>query len=141
MGKRAKKPSPIDSFLSIVLKKFEQCPAEKLPEVGLYLFLTYISVKRFKSVSMAWYGPLAFRLATVQSWDNTSVNVGVMGSSFELPNAQTVGLSMLAFLGVLNILDTVKIPEPTGQEEQKEFVKERFGMDWEKYLEFRKHAT
>ena len=126
------------------MEKWRQVPLKDLPEVGLYLFLTYLSVARFKSMSMAWYGPLALKLATQTSYDNTSITVGMMGTTVELPNAQTVGLTMLAFLGVLNILDSVQlpdIPESKQTQVQREFVEGKFGTTWENYLEFRRRAT
>ena len=100
--KPKKQQSKIGGFITLLFNKFKDTPVDKLPEVGLYIYLTYASVVRFKSISMGWYGPLALKLAlTPSTGEGGSVSVGVMGGSVSLPNTQQIGIAMLAVLGLL----------------------------------------
>lgn len=157
--------SKIEAYLEKLLDKILETPLEDMPRVGIYLYLTYISVVRFNSISMGWFGPFAMRLVEIPSYnEGLEVSFGIAGTSVKMPNAQQIGLAMLGFLGVLNILDVFsnfagfpyldpslpmpkidlneKPPGITDQEYvRSEVLKQRYSTTLEQYLNFRRKVT
>lgn len=159
-----KKQSKVKDYLDKILDKIIETPLEDMPRLGLYLYLTYISVVRFNNISMGWFGPLAMRLVEIPSHtEGAEISFGLMGTTVRLPNPQQIGLGMLAVLGILNVLSDVKIPpfpfiddslpmpeidlskKPDNMTEQQyvqqEVLDQRYTTDLETYLKFRRSAT
>lgn len=106
---KAKKPNKIDGYLKRLLSKLDEIPVEKIPEVSLNFYMSYLSVKHFDKLEMAWFGPLALHLLKMPSGEG-GASIGLLGTTISLPNAQQVGLSMLAVLGIMNFLTGIDIP-------------------------------
>ena len=109
LPKKPKKKSKIfDTVLEVFTQKIKDASIEDVFRLGLDVQLGIMSVTAFDNPMVWFLGPLALRLVQIPSNDNTSVNVGMMGASIELPNAQTVGLVILGAIGALNLMDSFK---------------------------------
>lgn len=153
-------PGILPKILEIILEKIKTSSLEDLNTGLVNIYMFYLSVRRFNSLSMGWFGPLALKLAEVPSQDNTSVTVGIMNNTIELPNSQTIGLAMLGFLGALSIIDGLKgltgdkvgffditgrnnplnpfrnVPVSAAEEAQRQFIEDT-GMSFDDYLKAR----
>ena len=134
---KPKKKNKLGQFIEMLFQKIRDTSAKDYPEVLLYVYLTYASVVRFNSISMAWYGPLALKLINSPVGEAGSITVGVMGTTVKLPNAQQAGLAMLAVLGVLSILDGIPTGWFTGDSspfDPQAILKEKARVAGEEYI-------